>query len=33
MEHIDRSISQPLIILKMAADKDQFWTQIPGTSS
>jgi hypothetical protein len=27
IEHIDGSITQPLIILEMPADKDQLWTQ------
>ena len=28
IEHLDRSISQPLVILEMAADKDQVRTKL-----
>ena len=32
-EHVDRSIAQPLIILKMPTDKDQLWTQLASPPS
>jgi hypothetical protein len=28
IEHLDGSISQPLIILEMATDKDQVWAKL-----
>jgi hypothetical protein len=30
IEHVDRSIAQPLVIVEMTADKDQPWTQFSG---
>jgi hypothetical protein len=28
IQHVDGSIAQPLVILEMAADKDQVWTKL-----
>ena len=33
IEHSDGSITQPLVILEMPTDKDQFWTQLTSAPS